>query len=36
MIKRMIEFSLKNRGLVLLAYVVLAVWGYWALLAHAD
>jgi len=32
MIQRMIEFSLKNRGLVLLAYVVLAAWGYWALL----
>ena len=32
MIQRMIEFSLKNRGLVLLAYLVLAVWGYWALL----
>jgi len=32
MIQRMIEFSLKNRGLVLLAYLVLALWGYWALL----
>lgn len=32
MIQRMIEFSLKNRGLVLLAYLVLAAWGYWALL----
>ena len=32
MIQRMIEFSLKNRGLVLLAYLVFAVWGYWALL----
>lgn len=32
MIQRLIEFSLKNRGLVLLAYVVLAAWGYWALL----
>jgi len=31
MIQRMIEFSLKNRGLVLLAYLVLAAWGYWAL-----
>jgi copper/silver efflux system protein len=31
MIQRMIEFSLKNRGLVLLAYSVLAAWGYWAL-----
>ncbi len=33
MIQRMIEFSLKNRGLVLLAYLVLAAWGYWALLS---
>ncbi|MBZ5547449.1 MAG: CusA/CzcA family heavy metal efflux RND transporter [Acidobacteriia bacterium] len=32
MIQRMIEFSLKNRGLILLAYIVLAAWGYWALL----
>src|ERR1017187_1804816 len=32
MIQRMIEFSLKNRGLVLLAYLALAAWGYWALL----
>jgi copper/silver efflux system protein len=32
MIQRMIEFSLKNRGLVVLAYLVLAAWGYWALL----
>ncbi len=32
MIQRMIDFSLKNRGLVLLAYLVLAAWGYWALL----
>ena len=32
MIQRMIEFSLKNRGLVLLTYLVLAAWGYWALL----
>src|SRR5438067_8088318 len=32
MIQRIIEFSLKNRGLILLAYIVLAVWGYWALL----
>jgi Cu(I)/Ag(I) efflux system membrane protein CusA/SilA len=28
----MIDFSLKNRGLVLLAYIVMAAWGYWALL----
>jgi len=32
MIQRIIEFSLKNRGLVLLAYLALAAWGYWALL----
>src|SRR5690349_3427013 len=32
MIQRIIEFSLKNRGLILLGYLVLAVWGYWALL----
>jgi Cu(I)/Ag(I) efflux system membrane protein CusA/SilA len=33
MINRLIELSLKNRLLVLLAYALLAVWGYWALLA---
>ena len=32
MINRMIEFSLKNRWLVLAVYAVLAGWGYWALL----
>jgi copper/silver efflux system protein len=32
MINRMIEFSLKNRWLVLAVYAGLAVWGYWALL----
>src|SRR5665811_728895 len=32
MINRLIEFSLKNRGLILLTYALLAVWGYWALL----
>src|ERR1043166_2225204 len=32
MINRFIEFSIKNRFLVLLAYVFLAGWGYWALL----
>lgn len=32
MIQRMIEFSLKNRVLVILAYIVFAAWGYWALL----
>ena len=32
MINKLIEFSLKNRFLILLAYVLLAGWGYWALL----
>src|SRR5881628_923767 len=32
MINRLIEFSLKNRFLILLAYMLLSVWGYWALL----
>jgi Cu(I)/Ag(I) efflux system membrane protein CusA/SilA len=32
MINRLIEFSLKNRFLVLVAYAFLAGWGYWALL----
>jgi Cu(I)/Ag(I) efflux system membrane protein CusA/SilA len=32
MINRLIEFSLKNRLLVLIAYALLAGWGYWALL----
>src|SRR5262245_33095887 len=32
MINRLIEFSLKNRFLILLAYAFLASWGYWALL----
>jgi Cu(I)/Ag(I) efflux system membrane protein CusA/SilA len=32
MINWLIEFSLKNRFLILLAYVLLAAWGYWALL----
>ncbi|HEY6927478.1 MAG TPA: efflux RND transporter permease subunit, partial [Steroidobacteraceae bacterium] len=32
MIQRLIDFSIKNRGLILLAYLVLAAWGYWALL----
>src|SRR5678809_1636714 len=33
MIERLIEFSLRNRFLIVLAYVLLAVWGYWALLS---
>src|SRR5437867_5658875 len=32
MINRLIEFSLKNRFLILLAYAFLAGWGYWALI----
>src|SRR4029079_12468116 len=32
MINRLIEFSLKNRFLILLAYAMLAGWGYWALI----
>jgi Cu(I)/Ag(I) efflux system membrane protein CusA/SilA len=32
MINRIIEFSMKNRWLILGVYAVLAVWGYWALL----
>ena len=31
MIDRIIEFSLKNRFIVVAAYVLLAGWGYWAL-----
>ncbi|MGH9580773.1 MAG: efflux RND transporter permease subunit, partial [Terriglobales bacterium] len=32
MIQRLIEFSLRNRFLILLAYLLVAAWGYWALL----
>ncbi len=32
MINALIEWSLKNRFLVILAYLLLAGWGYWALL----
>src|SRR5436190_4922163 len=32
MINRLIEFSLKNRFLILLAYAMLAAWAYWALI----
>ncbi len=32
MINRIIEFSMKNRWLILAVYAVLAAWGYWALL----
>jgi copper/silver efflux system protein len=32
MINKVIEFSMKNRWLVLALYVALAGWGYWALL----
>jgi Cu(I)/Ag(I) efflux system membrane protein CusA/SilA len=31
MINRIIEFSLKNRFIILAAYLLLAGWGYWAL-----
>src|SRR5256714_1516793 len=32
MINRIIEFSLKNRFVIVAAYLLLAGWGYWALL----
>jgi len=32
MIDRLIEFSLRNRGVIIALYLGLAVWGYWALL----
>jgi copper/silver efflux system protein len=32
MINRIIEFSLKNRFIVIAVYVLIAGWGYWALL----
>src|SRR6476646_1711065 len=32
MIHRLIELSLRNRGLVIAIYAALAAWGYWALL----
>lgn len=32
MINRIIEFSMKNRWLILAVYAALAVWGYWAML----
>ena len=32
MINRIIEFSIKNRVLILVIYAALAAWGYWALL----
>jgi Cu(I)/Ag(I) efflux system membrane protein CusA/SilA len=32
MINRIIEFSMRNRWLILALYVGLAIWGYWALL----
>ena len=32
MINRIIEFSMKNRLLVLVVYIGLAAWGYWALM----
>ena len=32
MINRIIEFSMRNRWLILAVYAAIAVWGYWALL----
>src|SRR5918994_6454198 len=32
MINRLIEFSLRNRGVIVAVYLGLAAWGYWALL----
>ena len=32
MINRIIEFSMKNRWLIVAIYAALAAWGYWALL----
>src|SRR5256885_17048012 len=32
MIHRLIEFSLRNRGIVIAIYLGLAAWGYWDLL----
>ncbi|HKQ05639.1 MAG TPA: efflux RND transporter permease subunit [Blastocatellia bacterium] len=32
MISRLIEFSMRNRFIILAAYLLLAAWGYWALL----
>src|SRR5262245_28255219 len=32
MINKLIEFSLKNRFLILLGSALLAAWGYWALI----
>lgn len=32
MIHRLIELSLRNRGLVIVLYLGLALWGYWALM----
>jgi Cu(I)/Ag(I) efflux system membrane protein CusA/SilA len=31
MINRIIEFSMKNRWLIVVVYAALAAWGYWAL-----
>src|SRR5437870_5360119 len=33
MINRLIEFSMRNRYLIVLFYIAIAAWGYWALLA---
>ncbi|HEY0172218.1 MAG TPA: CusA/CzcA family heavy metal efflux RND transporter [Pyrinomonadaceae bacterium] len=33
MISRLIELSMRNRGIVVAVYLALAAWGYWALLS---
>jgi copper/silver efflux system protein len=33
MIERLIEFSLRNRFLIIVGYLALAAWGYWALIS---
>src|SRR5207247_2073696 len=32
MINRLIAFSLRNRPFIIVAYIALALWGYWAML----
>ena len=36
MIHRLIELSLRNRGLVIALYLGLAAWGYWACCVPLD
>src|SRR5262245_49156098 len=33
MVQRIIDFSLRHRAIVIAAYLVIAVWGYWAMRA---